>query len=245
MSYFHVVHLICISDAEIGRATYQSRVPVTYPKQILLRRSSIETCENENIKAKRLPSFYIDKRVPASNSFKWVGILDPSQPKVLAHLHAEKGMCNDVKTYDGNFRCGIAKALLVYCLQDDDITEDGGIDPLEYWNWDDFGETAEDVCKSIVLISCIPEEETPKSVCASYMDAARNAGYDMVFVDRNEEQDAGEPVRRLRIKPATALFRQDPQAFLNDVGRNWFFCKCKLNKRSKCLGIIILSITIY
>ena len=243
----YVVHLICISDPEIRRTIYQSREPVKYPKQILLTRPSIETCENEKIKSNRPPSFYIDKQNPESNMFKWVGILDPTQPKVLAYLYAEKGMCNDLRTYEGNFRCGIAKALLMYCLKDDEITEDGGIDPLKYWNWDDknFGPIAKDVCKSIVLISCVPDKETPKSVCASYMDTARNAGYHMVFVDRNEGQDTIEPFRKLRIEPAAALFRNDPQTFLNDVGRIWFFCKCKRNKQKECLGIIMLSMTIY
>ena len=127
------------------------------------------------------------------------------------------------------------------------ITEDCGINLLTYWNWDDkdFGPTARDVCKSMVLISCVPDKETPRSVCASYMDAARLAGYHMVFVDRNEGQDEVEPFRKLKIKPATAQFRQDPQSFLDNVGRIWFFCKCKRNKRNECLGIIMHSITIY
>ena len=77
------------------------------------------------------------------------------------------------------------------------------------------------------------------------MDTARNAGYHMVFVDRNEGQDTIEPFRKLRIEPAAALFRNDPQTFLNDVGRIWFFCKSKRDKRKECLGIIMLSMTIY
>jgi len=226
-------------DAEKERTRYQSRVPITYPKQIPLTKEKIETCQNEDIKAKKPPSFYIDKQKPDSHTFKWVAMLDPSQPKVLGFLVAEKGMCNDLKTYDGSFRCGIAKTFLVHCLKDDEITEDGGINPLTYWNWDDkdFGPTARDVCKSIVLISCVPDKETPKSVCASYMDAARNAGYHMVFVDRNEGQDEVVPFRKLRIKQATALFKQDPQSFLDNVGRIWFFCKCKQTKPTECLGL--------
>ena len=244
--YFHIIHLICISDAEKERTRYQSRVPIEYPKQIPLTGSSIETCQNEEIKAKKPPSFYIDKQDKGSNTFKWVAMLDPSQPKVLGFLVAGKGMCNDLKTYDGNFRCGIGKALLLYCLKDNDITEDGGINPLTYWNWDDkdFAPTARDVCESIVLISCVPDEGTPRSVCSSYMDAARFAGYHMVFVDRNEGGDF-EPFRKLQIEPAVALFRNDHQTFLNDVGRIWFFCKCKQNKQKECLGIIMLSITSY
>jgi len=114
-------------DAEKERTRYQSRVPIEYPKQIPLTGSSIETCQNEEIKAKKPPSFYIDKQDKGSNAYKWVAMLDPSQPRVLGFLVAGKGMCNDLKTYDGNFRCGIGKALLLYCLKDDEITEDGGI----------------------------------------------------------------------------------------------------------------------
>ena len=80
---FYVVHLICISDAEKGRTKYQSKLlttiqstaTVTYPKQIVLTRPSIETCENNEIKAKKPPSFYIDKQNTGSHTFKWVGML--------------------------------------------------------------------------------------------------------------------------------------------------------------------------
>jgi len=223
-------------DAERESIRYQSRVTIKYPKRIPLTSAKMETCENEDIKGRRPPSFYIDKQNKNSVTFKWVAMLDPSQPKELGYLVAEKGLCNDLKTYEGSFRCGIAKSLLVHCLKDDEITEDGGINPLTYWKWNDkdFAPTAKDGCKSIVLIECFPDKETPEIVCASYMDAARDAGYHMVFVGRNQDPGEEEPFRKLQIKPATELFRQDPLSFLDGVGRIWFFCKCKRTKRQEC-----------
>ena len=44
----------------------------------------------------------------------------------LARLYAWPGACDDVETYEHSRKCGIAKALLMICLQDKEVTIDGG-----------------------------------------------------------------------------------------------------------------------
>ena len=205
----------------------------------LLSRTSLATCENKEIKAKTPPSFYIDKQQPQFNDYKWVAVLDPSvpEPNVLGFLDAEKGQRNYLKTNEGSQKCGIGKALMEFCLNDDDITEDGGINSLTSPSWrdDNLGPIAKEMCRSIVYVDCEPLKPTPKMVCKSYMEAARDAGYQMMFVEKLVYPE--EVIYdRLRIDRAYPIFVEDPEQFIVDRGNFWYFCKCKPTKRGPCLG---------
>ena len=189
------------------------------------------------MKAKKPPSFYINKET-ISNRFTWVAVLDPSTPEVLGELNAERGECNGLETDEGSQRCGIGRALMELCFKDDDITENGGVDPLNSIIWKDqqLGPTAKDVCASIVHVGCEPvDPDALLPVCKMYIEAARYAGYRMMFVgDLGKKQ-----YHRFRIDRGYQLFTTDPESFSANQGIFWLFCKCKPTKRKECLGIVI------
>ena len=73
--------------------------------------------------------------------------------------------------------------------------------------------------------------------CKMYMEAAIASGYNLIFVDGLEEGEVGS-FKRYTIESAKSLFISNPVGFLEEIGMNWFFCKCKPNKRRDCLGNI-------
>ena len=119
------------------RAPYQSRARVTYLKKERFSIRSKPTCENKEIINKK--QFYIDRYRQASSSgpesrFRWIAILNPSTPRSetpLAYLNAERGACNDIYTHKGSKNCGIGRAMLLLCLNDDDVIVNGGYNPLD------------------------------------------------------------------------------------------------------------------
>ena len=146
----------------------------------MLSENSIATCKNEKIKAQEPPSFYINKEKTDLDEYLWTAGLDPNfapEEGFIGELNAEKGNCNELEVIETSQKCGIGRSLMEHCLNDDDITEDGGINPLTDSLWEDekLGPIARDLCKSIVKVDCAPKALTPKIVCKAYMDAARDA----------------------------------------------------------------------
>ena len=224
------------------RAPYQSRARVTYPKKERFSIRSKPNCENKEIINTK--QFYIDRYRQASSSgpdsrFRWIAILNPSTPRSetpLAYLNAERGACNDIYTHKGSKNCGIGRAMLLLCLNDDDIIGNGGYNPLDDpWEDEDLGESARELCKAIVLLSCAPYESTLPIACKMYMDTAKMAGYHLVFI----QKDYDTTYKRLKIEIAKSIFENDPEDFLDEKGQHWFFCKCRPNKLQDCKGILI------
>ena len=118
--------------------------------------------------------------------------------------------------------------MLLLCLNDDDVIEDGGLNPLidGAWEDDDLKATTRSFCRAIVLISCIPYESTLPIACKMYMDTAKMAGYHLVFVEKDEVKK----YKRLKIENAKSIFESDPENFLDEIGEHWYFCKCESNK---------------
>jgi len=206
-----------------------------YPKRELLKPTYKTTCENKDIKNKRPPTFYIKRTPGVSNHIRWIAVLEPSSEQELAHLTAERGHCNDLHTEKGSRKCGIGKALMALCFKDEDIIEDGGLNPLTDGTWKDekLKTIARDVCKTIIHISCEPDIGIDLIACKMYMDAANEAGYHMIFV-----QNLGDDkLKRLQIEDAKNIFEQNVDDFLSEKGSFWYFCKCKANMLQKCLGL--------
>ena len=187
----------------------------------------------------RLPSFYIQK----VGNTEWNAILDlKTHSTPLANLEAAQGICDSLETFEGNRRCGMGRAMMELCLTDKYVIDDGGFNPPE----DKFGvfedkelkEPARNFCETIVIINCATKDDTDPIVCKMYMEAAITSGYHMIFVNGLEEGEVGR-IKRYTIESAKSLFISNPVGFLEEIGMNWFFCKCKPNKRKDCLGNIL------
>ena len=186
------------------------------------------------------PSFYIKK----PGNTEWIALLDlKTQTKTpLAKLDAAQGVCDSLETFEGNRRCGMGRAMMELCLTDKYVIDDGGFNPPE----DKFGvfedkelkEPARNFCETIVIINCATKDDTDPIVCKMYMEAAITSGYHMIFVNGLEEGEVGR-IKRYTIESAKSLFISNPVGFLEEIGMNWFFCKCKPNKRKDCLGNIL------
>ena len=205
---------------------------------MLVRPSSKTTCQNSEIRRKKPPSFYIDRFHEANNQIKWIALLDPSLPRPetpLAYLEARRGSCNDLKTYAGSQRCGIGRAMMEMCLKDEEITNDGGYNPLlNYWIEDELAKPARDLCKTIINVSCKPYERTPPIACKMYMDVASTTGYHMIFVQSPDPSI--DRYHRYKIEIAKEIFENNHETFLEEKGDDWFFCKCKPDELQKCIG---------
>ena len=217
----------------------ENRGLITYPKKVRLNPKYKETCENDKIKQEN--AFYVDKHIqkpmlPTSRSqIKWIVSLKLSKPQ-LAILKAKRGECNDLLTEKGSRQCGIGKEIMKMCLKDDDIIEDGGYNPMTESSWDDedLKRTARNVCKAIVLVTCSPYDSTPNIVCKSYMDAAKDSGYHLIFLEKVLEEIK---ILRYDIETAKSDFVKNADAFIENKGKNWYFCKCKQDRKKDCLGI--------
>ena len=146
-------------------------------------------------------------------------------------MRAERGACNDLRTHTGYQKCGIGKELMKTCLQDDDIIENGGYD-LNQWDIINFNikDAVRNTCEAIVLVTCFPDVPTPTVVCKMYMDAALDSGYHLILVEKSDDNK----ILKFKIEVAKLDFEEHPDEFIEDTGRNWFFCKCKPNKRQNC-----------
>ena len=245
--------LVLIPDNKtLGQSYHSLAIQVTYPVREYLDRKYLQTCENEEMK-KRHGGFYIHKLQPKPSDYKWIAVLNPSTTEpVLGYLDAEKGQCDNLRTNPGNRRCGIGNALMMLCLKDEDITDDGGLNPLTDPEWldDDLKEPTRNLCEAIILVSCSPYEGTPPKTCEMYMNAAKIAGHHMIFTGKNigididkkrkkRQSNGDEKYQVFEIANAKQIFEADPEKFLLDHGKFWFFCKCRKDRMADCLGNVI------
>ena len=148
----------------------------------------------------------------------------------LARLYAWPGACDDLETNEDSRKCGIARALLIICLQDKEVTMDGGAN-LGF-------KPAQEHCSAIVGITCKPEMYDDYgnrivSICKSYIDAAEKATYQMLIVENQDHTEYSV----LKTKKALKEFKSDPDKFINERGDEWFFCKCKKGNTKACTAM--------
>ena len=204
-------------------------------------------CKNE--KAKK-DGYYIGKTPLKStdqHNFRFEARLDwDDESPVLSYLNTDRGECMLVRTDAKSQHCGIAKALMILCLGDEDITEDGGLNPSTYhmekpygdaiWKDMDFSTFAREFCKTIVAIPCDPILSTTTNyACKAYIEAAKSEGYQMMFVDKPaDEVEPDDHYHVLKTKDAELEFKKNPDDFLKSKGNEWFFCKCNRGTTKEC-----------
>ena len=143
----------------------------------------------------------------------------------MSQLESYPGNCFYIKTQDGSKRCGLATALFYACFLDDDVTRNGGIYPdtdVQFNNPKnrEMKKIAKAKCATIVRTTCQPAPPTPIAVCVGYMKGAIKAYYSLIFmVDNNNEMAV------LTLPSAISKFKDNPDAFLNKWGREWYLCK--------------------
>ena len=224
--------------------------PTALPKKFPVPKDKQDQCLNENVKR---DGYWVGYGSVADDDYredhitvKFVARHKLDDRDDLARLKAGQGICDDLLTYGNSRRCGIGKTLMTTCLEDPEITKDGGLDPDTYsihggptsiWEDKEFSKEAFGNCEAIVAITCRPTASTPKIVCKSYIEAAQIANYHMVFVehDRNNQYDV------LAIEDMQNEFTFHPEEFLRSVGKKWFFCKCKRGKIEKCKSMVKYS----
>ena len=153
-----------------------------------------KSCQNADAKNW---GYYIGREAPlGGDAIRFVAKLNwNDEEPILASLNANQGECNDLKTYKGSQQCGIGKQLIGVCLKDKYATAHGGLrirqynmiqeyEPLEVWDDPAFVTNARKYCKTIVEISCDPDDDIPKIVCKAYIEAAKRNKYQMMFVSK-------------------------------------------------------------
>jgi len=195
-------------------------------------------CENADAK---YGGYYIGRATPRGEyTLRFVAKLNwINEAPILSRLNAKQGECNDLKTYAGSHKCGIAKQLMMVCLDDKYVTSHGGLrvrqynmrEKIRFAVWDDpaFIKDARRYCKTIVAISCDPFNKTPLIVCKAYIEAARKKNYQMMFVSKVIAK-----YQVFETKNGEVEFVKNPKKFLRDKGRDWFFCKCERGKNKEC-----------
>ena len=171
-----------------------------------------------------------DDEGPEGQKIKFVARQNWNDDGYLAWLYAWPGACDDVETYEHSRKCGMAKSLLMICLQDKEVIMDGGVD---------LGlKPAQEHCSIIVGITCKPDmyddEGNPiVSICKSYIDAARKTKYQMMIVENQDHTEYSV----LKTKKALKEFKSDPDKFISERGDEWFFCKCKKGNTKACMDM--------
>ena len=189
---------------------------------------------------------------------KFFATKEEQTPPSIGILDAIRGECRNIDIKSDHRQCGVATELLKLCLRDDPITDFGGLiqfDGLQkypnfrnpdkfpgYSIWKDTKKYKEKVlgnCETLIAMPCFPDGAEPdgsaeqKDFCRTYLEAAQYAGYNHIFLDN----DANSPKLKHSIwgiKDALKEFQKNPQKFLKNYGRNWFFCKCMAGKERKC-----------
>ena len=137
---------------------------------------------------------------------------------------------------------------MITCLQDEEVTEGGGLNPDTYWKnriipmviWKDkkFTNEAKENCAYIVAITCAPVVDDLQGnqligICKSYIEAAITAKYEMVFIEHISHKAYSVKTT----KNALLEFVPDPTKFVRELGNQWFFCKCKSTATRNCMGL--------
>ena len=120
-----------------------------------------ESCQNKALVAKGAFTMKKSKLPSGPGQWSFEAILTRDENEILSTLKAkEGGICNDVRTEEGSWRCGLATSLLEICFTDPDIgtfipsksegSEFGFPIDAKYQN------LMENNCERIVYLECAP-----------------------------------------------------------------------------------------
>ena len=90
-------------------------------------------------------------------------------------------------------------------------------------------------CEKLIYLQCEPDHPHPYGICVAYLNAAITRNYDMLF-SFPSESETGMDIMELESE-AKATFERDSGRFVEKHGNGWFFCRCKTEKRKKCLAM--------
>lgn len=154
-------------------------------------------------------------------------VLRQGDANFLAHMTTSPGNCHTVNTKPKSRRCGLATTLMLYCLKDEDVTRNGGIDlnaNVDFQNYQAERELADHRCVTIVYLQCQPEPPTPNSACCAFLDTASIAGYDFLFtVVRVPAPTPG--MGHMTLEDAIKNCEDNADGFIRSHGFDWYVCK--------------------
>jgi hypothetical protein len=188
-----------------------------------------DSCKNTKLLEKG--AFTVTKFKPDTNRWVFQAIVEK---KVLSRFIAEEdGECNDVRTFEGSYHCGLATALMEFCFTDPDV---GTMDPNDnvYFKSNSAEHSrnlAIENCDHIVYLVCGPSLPATHGSCSAYMTAAMNTGHTMMFTYHPYVTATEKPKWEvLKIATAKHKIKSNAVNFVEEYGSQWFFCECKAKK---------------
>ena len=190
---------------------------------------------------KKEGKFYV-KKISLSSRYKFTASIKPDDKEIISSLIGKPGgNCDQIATPKKYQGCGLAKYLMATCFQDNSILgeDESGVDIKTDVGWAEYSETLKDAmryCKSIIYLRCAPhgKPKPPSRVCIAYLRAGSLANYHILFSQKLFTPsltpfDLGEYLE--------AEFSQDHDAFIQDYGFRWYFCKCKDDTEETCMAM--------
>ena len=209
-------------------------IPGPYFALIPIQDRFKETCQNEALIIKG--SYTMKKsRIPGKSGQWMFEAIYGTTNEILSTLKAkEGGNCNDENTEYGSWYCGLGPLLLEICFDDPDIgtfIPDKSVDS-------EFGMPIDKPCKHLMEINCqhiaylecVPYIKNYNDACGGYLTAALNTLHTMMFTKRVGIKE----LKIIRIADAKIKIKNDPDKFVGDFGKEWFFCKCKSDRIKEC-----------
>ena len=142
----------------------------------------------------------------------------------------------------------MAKYLVATCFQDISILGNtkAGVDINNHGYWKPKArrkqqKSALKYCQTITFLRCMPHHGAPSTVFVSYLRAGSISEFDLVLTTPQLEFISlkAKPFNVFKLGPKLENdFKSSAEEFLKKYGLAWFFCKCKENKRKKCLKMI-------
>ena len=205
------------------------------PSYVLFDTKYAGTCENQQLVKNGY--FYVEKtnvHIPAPEgaytNYEFKAILG-HKDVVMSELNAQLGACNEVETVAGNKYCGLATALMYECFGDEDVTKNGGVNLKTNDNFKNHPEEQKRLvtrCSTIVYLECLPEKPiTPNKACKAYLNAAKKAGYDVIFMVNKYRIHGRTFMYEKTLGNAITEFGQtieSADAFIHKYGVDWYFC---------------------
>ena len=224
-----------------NKSQYLTAGSRTYPFIQVLDPTDEAKCKNEVLK-KAGNQFFID-RIEQMNTIFFVAYVPPEGAEskdYFGTLNGDKGgICDGVVTKPEFQGCGIAKYLMRTCYEDPHILGKGGkgVDVRTKIYWDKEGRSSKvnEYCEAITFTTCQPDDKTDVHACISYLRAAGLANFDVLFsfVKKGMPSYHG-----FMVDDAEEKFGADANAFIQNNGKYWFFCKCKISSKTECIALI-------
>ena len=159
---------------------------------------------------------------------------------VLARLEAKLGgICNEIESFEGSRRCGLATSLMKFCFKDPNIgTFDPGAVNVERNPAIVLLQKSEKVrnlaianCDHMIYLICAPADIMLYTACSGYLTAALTTGHTMMFTINYGNWGV------TKVSTAKDMLKNSPRGFITRYGDTWLFCKCKPNRVTQCEGL--------